>query len=678
MSFRNFDNYYQDYDYDSDPSPSPPFRRSVSPFSTRSLSRRATSSSPRRTRPVIGEDGWEVFPPELLDPSNWGLPPSSLDFNPKSAPTHQPADQEPKMYPGSSSRMFPGRSGTMMQFYPDHDPDLINTNQLDGMPYVLQTSNIPPVINTAPKIVLNEAYNASFYPGKLSFSRRWEQGLLEMAHSNPETLRNYSRIPPGKRGGFKFFGELRGDDEGGQGGIRSSGGAVSGQNFGAFGNSGGRGQTLASTPGYSSTGPGQPLASAGDSGSTPGRTVGGPCQPLYGRPPVGSSRARGRGNTLLVTHETLCTLGDGYGCDASSKAAASDATLRREAPAKAEQMRNKADSKTERHMKEDHRREKAAPQRVKLAEEEAEKEAEKKRFRQEKLERDREARNRKPRDWGKKSRDVRSLAAEAAARRNATTKDIQHERVESLRKKRTREEREKEVRARARAGKKREEKEDEEKYLLSQQKRERGVEVRNAKARQVGFKSKHARQFAREAAERRFAAMEREKQAEQRSKVAQHPKPMVRRDEATQSLICEDCGKRFSFEAQASVHADKSGHQNFAAVKSSRTTGLVKPSARPTATPVPAKKAQPFPKLTSAKVPEKKTLPSCPAPVRAPARAPAKTVPNPTHRAPHPPPSPSESERRRNSRQGIGSDLLWGGWRRRLGRCRQRSPVVAR
>ena len=73
-----------------------------------------------------------------------------------------------------------------MQFYPDHDPDLINTNQLDGMPYVLHGSTVN--IGAAPKIVKNAAYNASGGHKKLSFSERWEQGLLEMAYSHPETL----------------------------------------------------------------------------------------------------------------------------------------------------------------------------------------------------------------------------------------------------------------------------------------------------------------------------------------------------------------------------------------------------------------------------------------------------------------------------------------------------------
>lgn len=40
--------------------------------------------------------------------------------------------------------------------------------------------------------------------------------------------------------------------------------------------------------------------------------------------------------------------------------------------------------------------------------------------------------------------------------------------------------------------------------------------------------------------------------------------PALKEGEVAQSLVCEDCGKRFRSEAQASFHADKSGHQNFA------------------------------------------------------------------------------------------------------------------
>lgn len=507
-----------------------------------------------------------------------------------------------------------------MQFYPDHDPDLINTNQLDGMPYVLQSSNIPSTINSAPKVVVNAAYNASGGPKKMSLSQRWEQGLLEMAHSNPETLRNYSRILSDERGGFKSFGELTGDDEGEQGGVGSSGGAVPGPNFSAFKPSRGRGQTPASTPGHSSGLPGQPLTS-GAGGSTPGFTSGGPCQHLSsGQPLGGSGRGRGRGNSLPTIHETPRTLGGGFGSAASSKAAARDAALRRDAATKMEQMRNKAELKREEYMKEITQREKAAAKKAKLEEEEAEKEKEKERVKLEKLGKDREARSRKEREWGKKSRDVRSLAAEAAARRDAVS--IQKEQAESKRERREREEREKEERASARAQKKREEEEEEvEEYRLAMEKRQRDVEARNAKAREVEVRSKDARQLARVAAERRFAAMEREKQAEDRSKPAPATKVTAKVAQADK-LVCEDCGKLFASEAQASVHADKDGHQNFAEIK----PGAVKPAAKPSPAPAPGKKATPAPTASSvkaaAKGPERKSPPSRLSPAKAPAKAP--------------------------------------------------------
>ena len=337
-----------------------------------------------------------------------------------------------------------------MQFYPHHDPDLINTNQLDGMPYVLQSSSIPS-INAAPKVVVNAAYTTSGGLKKLSFSQRWEQVLLEMAHENPGTLRNYSRSSPRIRGGFKSFGELRGDEEGGQGRIGSSEGTVPGPVCGGWnGGVRGRRQTPTnappSTPVYTSDCPGQPLSSGGGGGaSTPGYISGGPGQqPLSsGQPLGGSGRGRRPSNTLPTIHEPPCTLGGGYGSAESSKAAARDAALRRDAATKVEQMRNKAELKRDEYMKEIHQREKAAAKKVKSAEEEAQKE----RVRQEKLEKDREVRGKKQRE---KSSVVRSLAAEAAARRDAATKDIQHERAKSLRGKRAREEREKEERTRAR------------------------------------------------------------------------------------------------------------------------------------------------------------------------------------------------------------------------------------
>lgn len=503
-----------------------------------------------------------------------------------------------------------------MQFYPDHDPDLINTNQLDGMPYVLQPSNISSIMNAAPKVVVNAGYNSSsFHPGKLSFSQRWEQSLLEMAHSNPETLRNYFRIPPGKRGGLKSFGELHGDDEGGQGGMRSSGGTVPGPNFGAFGISRGRGQAPASTSGYSSAGPGQPLNSGGCGGSTTGYTSGGPGQPLSGPSLGGSSRGRGRGNALPTLHEFPRTLGGSYGSAASSRAAARDAALRRDAATKVEQIRNKAEIKREACMKEIRQSEKTAAKKVKLKGQEAQKE----RVKQEKVERDRKARSRKERERGQKSQDVRSLAAEAAARRDVATKDIQKERGEFQRVRHEKEKREKEERARARAAKRREEEEGEEegKYRLAMENRQRDVVAREVKARNVEVNFKDVRQLVREAAERRFAAIERERQVEERSKNSPAPK----KDETAQPLVCADCAKRFASESQASAHADKSGHQNYAEVKLGSGKSAVKPS------PAPAlvKEAAPAPQATLAKtaaeVPEKKTLPSRPAPAKATAKA---------------------------------------------------------
>lgn len=318
--------------------------------------------------------------------------------------------------------MYPGRSDGVMQFYPDHDPDLINTNQLDGMPYVLQGSTINLGAAAVPKVVVNAAYNASSSADqkKLSYSQRWELGLLEMAHSNPETLCNYSGIPPGKRGGFKFFGELRGEEDRGQGGMGSSGGTFPGPNFGGW-NGGEREicRTPASAPpstvGYRRGEPAQPLSSGGGGGQR-----------------LGGS-GRGRVNTLTSIHETPRMLCGGHGSAASSKAAARG-QLCHDVATKVEQMRNKAELKREEYMKEIRSKEKAAAKKAKLEEEAAEAE----RIKEKKLERDRRARDRKVKDWIEKSKDVRTLAAKASACRDAATKDPQHERPESLKEKRAR------------------------------------------------------------------------------------------------------------------------------------------------------------------------------------------------------------------------------------------------
>lgn len=202
-----------------------------------------------------------------------------------------------------------------------------------------------------------------------------------------------------------------------------------------------------------------------------------------------------------------------------------------------------------------------------------------------------------------------------------------------------------EERARARAAKQREE---EKKYILAQEKCERDVEAINANARKVEEKIKDARQLAREATKRRFAAMEREKLAEERSKPVWKPAakaapagpkpPALRKGEVALSLVCKHCGKRFGSETQASAHADKSGHQNFAKIMAGPVKPPVKSAVKPNPTSLPVNKATPATKPAPAKASEKKSLPTRPAPKSAPQpRAPA--------RAPSSPPLPTRSEK---------------------------------
>ena len=39
--------------------------------------------------------------------------------------------------------------------------------------------------------------------------------------------------------------------------------------------------------------------------------------------------------------------------------------------------------------------------------------------------------------------------------------------------------------------------------------------------------------------------------------------PALKEGEVARSLVCDDCGKRFRSEAQASFHGDKTGHDRF-------------------------------------------------------------------------------------------------------------------
>ena len=121
MSFSNYDRWLNDFEYDTDASPP---RRSSPPSSRRD---RAGSLPSRSSRPVVGDDGWEAIPEDLFKPENWGLPPSF--------PAPHPETQEIVTNPGMMTSRFDTRRGEVVQFYPDHDPDLINTAQLDGLPY---------------------------------------------------------------------------------------------------------------------------------------------------------------------------------------------------------------------------------------------------------------------------------------------------------------------------------------------------------------------------------------------------------------------------------------------------------------------------------------------------------------------------------------------------------------
>ncbi|KFZ10583.1 hypothetical protein V501_05131 [Pseudogymnoascus sp. VKM F-4519 (FW-2642)] len=364
-----------------------------------------------------------------------------------------------------------GNQSTGRGNYIHHDPDLINTSQLDGLPFLICRSSTGKGKNGDGKQKLDIS--------KLPWSRRIEAMALHAKAA---------------------------------GGIRTAGTARGRCTRARLGD--------AAAPARPPRTPAQEAIAKAAMNRTPipVRSSSVPSSMSRMNPPPFGTTTRARTDVVARSFDAAArtnrTLGSsttsrGFDAGRASRSTAADAAARRDAATKGEQERKKRALKEEEARKAWEKKNKNLIAKEKVEREKREKDREKR----ERLERGREARERRAREDKDKAAFAREKAAEAARRRDEGSKDAQMRRGEQLRREEERKEREKRERDRERREKAIREREDLER--AAEEKLARDREARERREWEAREKTRGVRSAAAEAAERRRVEGERARREEE-------------------------------------------------------------------------------------------------------------------------------------------------------------------